>query len=399
MDINSPLLYIAAGLGLLCLIPLLNVCLYRVYTGLRRMADPEEPAESSSSCVPLSVVITAHNMAEHLRKNLPVILEQNYAQFEVIVVNDASTDDTEDVLKLLEQKYNNLYHTFTPATSKYMSHKKLALTLGIRAAKYEWLVFTEADCVPAGPDWLHALSRHFVEGVNIVIGYTNYMEDDERPHFSSRIRFDRLYTQMYQLYQACHYRAIEADGCNLAYRKSFFTANKGFSSHLNLLRGGQELFVNDYAQYQEGTRVVLSPESFMTQSCPYPSSQWREDKVFHMETQRNYAHKFNAKGLFIWNMMTVYLAWIAYIIAILFSLQFDLIPEVPYSNCIIPGVLCLVFILWQWWKAWLFHGTAAFCQVHYSGASLFWKELWIPVRHFFTWMKYKTLDRRMFMRR
>ena len=101
---------------------------------------------------PLSVILCARNEAENLRKILPAILEQDYPQFEVIVINDASTDDTEDILGVMEEKYPHLYHSFTPESARYISHKKLALTLGIKASKHDWLVFTETNCTTAQKD-------------------------------------------------------------------------------------------------------------------------------------------------------------------------------------------------------------------------------------------------------
>lgn len=398
MDLNSPLFYILVGIGVACLIPWLNIFLYKVYTGLKQIGtEPENGEEISEE--PVSVIITAHNMAEHLKKKLPLILEQTYGTFEVIVVNDASTDDTEDVLKLFEQKYNNLYHTFTPETAKYVSHKKLALTLGIRAAKYEWLVFTEANCIPIGNDWLKTLSRNFTADTNIVIGYTNYLEDDDSTWFSRKIIFDRLYTQMYQLYLAQHYRAVQATGCNLAYRKSFFTTHKGFSNHLDLLRGSNELFVNNYADYKEGTKIEMSPDSFIYQTIPNPHRLWREDKVFYMETRRHYEHKFNAHALFNWNTFINYFAWIAYIIAITYSFIVNPLSFIPYREWILAGILALIFIGWQVLKICLFHKTTTYVNAPNYYLSLLWYELWIPIRNLGIWIKYYSMDRRNFMRR
>lgn len=398
MNLSSPLFYMMIGIGIACLVPLLNFYLYRVYTGLKRIGTKVEDGEEISR-EPVSVIITAHNMAEHLKKNLPLILEQSYDKFEIIVVNDASTDETEDVLKRFEQKYNNLYHTFTPETAKYVSHKKLALTLGIRAAKYEWLVFTEANCIPSGNLWLKTLSRNFTADINIVIGYTNYLENEDCPWFSRKIIFDRLYHQMYKLYQAQYYRAVKATGCNLAYRKSFFNEHKGFSNHLDLLRGSNELFVNNFAEYKEGTRVEMSPESFVFQAIPEPHRLWREDKVFYMETRRHYRHRFNAHALFNWNTFINYFAWMAYGCGIAFSLIVNPLSFLPYGSWILSGVLLLLFIAWQILKICLFRQTSRYVNAPDYNVSLLWYELWIPIRNLFILLKYYSVDRRNFMRR
>lgn len=398
MNLNSPLFYIMIGIIISCLIPWFNFLLYKVYSGLKQMGTASKDSEEISEEA-VSVIITAHNMAEHLKKNLPLILEQSYERFEVIVVNDSSTDNTEDVLKLLERKYNNLYHTFTPETAKYVSHKKLALTLGVRAAKYEWLVFTEANCVPATDSWLKTLSRNFTADTNIVIGYTNYIEDETCLWFSRKIIFDRLYMQMYQMHQAQCYRAVKATGCNLAYRKSFFIAHKGFSNHLDLLRGSNELFINNYADYKEGTRVEMSPESFVFQAVPEPHRLWQEDKVFYMETRRHYKHKFNAHALFNWNTFINYFSWIAYTVAVLYSLFVNPLSFIPYGEWILSGSLVLVFVGWQVLKICLFHKTTVYVSAPNYYLSLLWYELWIPIRNFCIWLKYCSMDRRNFMRR
>ncbi len=383
---------------MLCLVPLLNMGVYLVYTGLCRIAHSAEYGEELSE-EPVSVIITAHNMAEHLKRNLPLILEQHYSNFEVVVVNDASTDDTEDVLTLLERKYKNLYHTFTPENAKYMSHKKLALTLAVRAAKNEWLVFTEANCVPASENWLKSLSRNFTADTNIVIGYANYAFDEDCSRFCRKIIFDRLYTQMYRLRQAYAYRAVEATGCNLAYRKSFFLSKKGFSNHLDLLKGSSELFVNNYAEYKEGTRVELSPDSFVVQAVPEPHRLWKEDKVFYRETCRHFKHRFNAFALYKWNSFVNYLAWGAFGLAIAFYLNVNIIPAIQYSQWGLVALLGLLFVGWQVMKITMFRRVTRYFGTPSYGLSLLWYELSIPLRNMLFYLKYRSMDRRDFMRR
>ena len=122
---------------------------------------------------PLSIIICARDESDNLLRNLPSILEQDYPNFEVIVVNDGSTDESEDILKLMSARYPQLYHTFTPDGSRYLSRKKLALTLGIKASKHDWLVFTEANCKPTSNQWLRLMARNFTSKTDIVLGYSN----------------------------------------------------------------------------------------------------------------------------------------------------------------------------------------------------------------------------------
>ena len=114
---------------------------------------------------------------------MPKILNQAYPEFEVIVVNDDSTDDSKDILSVLETQYKNLYHTYVPEGSRNLSHKKLALTLGIKAARYDIVVFTNANCDPRNNEWLATIARNFVPGIDIVLGYTA-IERKEKEKFS-----------------------------------------------------------------------------------------------------------------------------------------------------------------------------------------------------------------------
>lgn len=141
---------------------------------MRNITDRKNELHFTKELPPLSVVICARNESENLRRFLPAILEQNYPQFEVIVINDGSTDESEAVLSAFEEKYQHLYHSFTPDSARYISRKKLALTLGIKASKHDWLVFTEANCQPASNQWLRLMARNFTPHTQIVLGYSGY---------------------------------------------------------------------------------------------------------------------------------------------------------------------------------------------------------------------------------
>ena len=201
---------------------------------------------------PLSVILCARNEAENLRKILPAILEQDYPQFEVIVINDASTDDTEDILGVMEEKYPHLYHSFTPESARYISHKKLALTLGIKASKHDWLVFTETNCMPASNQWLKLMARNFTPQTQIVLGYSGY--DRTKGWLHKRTAFDTLFQSLRYLGFALAGKPYIGIGRNLAYRKELFFQQKGFSKYLNLQRGEDDLFINELAT-SSNTRV------------------------------------------------------------------------------------------------------------------------------------------------
>ncbi|MBR5541068.1 MAG: glycosyltransferase [Bacteroides sp.] len=235
---------------------------------------------------PLSVIIVAKDAASDLRKNLPAILEQEYPNYEVIVIHDRSMDnECEDVLKLLQEKYLHLHHSFIPDSARYISHKKLGITMGIKASQHEWLVFTEANCHPESNQWLRKMARNFTPKTDIVLGYSNYEKTDG--WFNRKITFDTLQNSMRYLGMAIAGHPYMGCGRNLAYRKSLYYNQKGFTTHLNLQRGEDDLFINQAANGQN-TKVEASAESIMRIAAPTFPKYWKEDKLSYAITSRYY---------------------------------------------------------------------------------------------------------------
>ena len=231
------------------------------------------------------MVICARNESENLRRNLPTILKQDYPDFEVIVINDGSTDESEDLLSALEEEYPNLYHSFTPDSARYISRKKLALTLGIKASKHDWLVFTEADCAPVSNQWLRRMARNFTSSTDIVLGYSGYERGKGWLH--KRASFDSLFTSLRYLGFALAGKPYMGIGRNLAYRKELFFKVKGFSTHLNMQRGEDDLFINQVAN-ENNTRVETSPDAVIRMQPVERYKDWKEEKVSYMATSRFY---------------------------------------------------------------------------------------------------------------
>lgn len=232
---------------------------------------------------PLSVIIVVKNTTEELQQNLTAILEQDYPEFEVIVIHDRSADDCDDTLKLLEDKYPHLYHTFIPYSARYISHKKLGITMGIKASRHDWLVFTEPDCRPQSNQWLRKMARNFTPTTEIVLGYSNY--EKRSGWFNKKITFDTLLNAMRSLGMALSGHPYTGNGRNLAYRKKLYYKHKGFTSHLKLQRGEDDLFINETANARN-TRVETSPESIMRIAMPKYKKIWYEEKISYAATSR-----------------------------------------------------------------------------------------------------------------
>ncbi len=256
------------------------LCLYNLI--YRRSRKVEQGRISfNEEFPPLSVIICIHEDVEKLQLNLPAILEQDYPEFEVIVINDGNTEESEDYLTLLEEKYPHLYHSFIPASSRYISRKKLSLTLGIKASKHDWLVFTEADCLPSSNRWLRLMARNFTASTQVVLGYSGYERGKGWLH--KQISFDNLFTSMRYLGYALAHAPYMGIGRNMAYRKELFYEQKGFSAHLNLKQGDDDLFINRVAN-AGNTRVETDPNAVMRMLPVQRSKEWREEKINHVAT-------------------------------------------------------------------------------------------------------------------
>lgn len=249
----------------------------------RNNAERKNELHFTKELPPLSVVICARNESENLRRFLPSVLEQDYPKFEVIVINDGSTDESEAVLSAFEEKYQHLYHSFTPENARYISRKKLALTLGIKASKYDWLVFTEANCMPESNQWLRMMARNFTPHTQIVLGYSGYERGKGWLH--KRVSFDALFTALRYLGFALAGMPYMGIGRNLAYRKELFFKQKGYSTHLNLQRGEDDLFINQIAN-ADNTRVETDARAIMRMQPVERYKEWKEEKVSYMATAR-----------------------------------------------------------------------------------------------------------------
>ncbi|MBP6065543.1 glycosyltransferase [Bacteroides sp.] len=280
---NTAEIILLSGLSLLCVIQFIYyVALYnRIHR--RNVACRKEEIHFTSECLPLSVVICARNESENLLRNLPSVLEQDYPNFEVVVINDGSTDESTQVLSDLEEKYPHLYHSFTPESARYISRKKLALTLGIKASKHNWLVFTEANCQPVSNQWLRLMARNFTPRTEIVLGYNSYERGKGWRH--RYIAFDSLFNSLRYLGFALAGRPYMGMGRNMAYRKELFFNKKGYSSHLNLQRGEDDLFINQIAT-PTNTRVETDSNAVIRMRAIERHKDWKEEKMSYLATSR-----------------------------------------------------------------------------------------------------------------
>lgn len=221
-----------------------------------------------SSNHPISVIICARNEAENLQEYLPAVLEQDYPNFEVVVVNDRSWDGTEEVLKAFAKNCNKLKVVTVADGQKFIAGKKFAATMGIKAASYEWLVFTDADCKPASQNWLTGMQQPDNEETEILLGYSPYLKT--RGLLNSLVRFETFFTAVNYLSFALKRNPYMGVGRNMAYKKSLFFKTKGFAAHMHIPSGDDDLFVNANAN-SYNTAIQINKD---TQVWSKPKTTW-----------------------------------------------------------------------------------------------------------------------------
>lgn len=281
-----------------------------------------KPQDVSPKNIPVSVIVCAKNEEENVKKFIPLLAEQNYPDFEIVLIDDASSDETLEVFEEFEQKYSNIRLVKVENNEAFWGNKKYALTLGIKAAKKEYLLFTDADCYPTSKEWITAMTSEFTEEKTIVLGYGGY-EKVENSLLNKIIRFETILTAVQYFSWAKAGLPYMGVGRNLAYKKDEFFNVNGFIDHIQVRSGDDDLFVNQAAN-KLNTTISYTPESF-TYSNPKESyKDWFTQKRRHVSTAEHY--KFFDKfqlGLFFFSQLFFFLS-----VIILLAFQFQWITVV-----------------------------------------------------------------------
>jgi glycosyltransferase involved in cell wall biosynthesis len=255
----------------------------------RRLAFFEIKERVQSQQHPVSVVICARDEDENIARNLPGVLVQNYASsHEVIVVNDNSHDDSKYILQELKKTFKLLNIVELTQEAKLISGKKYPLSIGIKEARHEIVLLTDADCVPASELWIQKMQDAYYNGVEIVLGYGGY---HKRPGLLNKlIRFETFHSALQYLSFALAGIPYMGVGRNLSYRRETFIRNKGFASINHIPSGDDDLFVNKVAT-KHNTAIVLDPEA-ITLSIPKTTfNEWKRQKQRHYTTAKYYKPK------------------------------------------------------------------------------------------------------------
>jgi glycosyltransferase involved in cell wall biosynthesis len=322
--------------------------------------------KNDSEDYPVSLIICAKNEAENLKKHIPLWLEQEYPNFEIILINDASIDDTLEIIESFSETDSRIQIVNVVNNEAFWGNKKYALTLGIKRAKNKRMLFTDADCRPSSKQWLRLMSKNFSEAKQLILGYGAY---EGNPGMLNRlIRYETLLTAVQYFSYAIAGIPYMGVGRNLGYSSDLYFANNGFMSHMKIPSGDDDLFVNEAAT-SKNTAICFNKNAF-TYSIPKQTwKAWKIQKKRHLTTSRLYQakHKFLLGTYYLFNLLfwalsitcLVVLDWKIPVLLIVFRflIQYiiigkaasklkeqNLIPYIPFLDLFLVFIQMSIFI-------------------------------------------------------
>ena len=245
-----------------------------------------KPQNITPKRIPVSVIVCAKNEEENVKKFIPLLAEQNYPDFEIVLIDDASSDETLEVFEQFESEYDNIRLVKVKNNEAFWGNKKYALTLGIKASKKDYLLFTDADCYPTSKDWITSMTSQFTMNKTIVLGYGGY-EKIERSLLNKIIRFETVLTAVQYFSWAKLGFPYMGVGRNLAYKKEEFFNVNGFIEHIQVRSGDDDLFINQ-ASNKNNTTISYTPQSFTYSRPKETYKEWFTQKRRHVSTAQYY---------------------------------------------------------------------------------------------------------------
>jgi len=303
--LNSPENIVFLGF---CIITFIQLFYYLFF--FLRLAYYKQKPRNIFQTQPVSVIICARDEAANLAKYLPGALVQSYrTTHEVIVVNDNSLDESKYLLEEFQKSFKQLQIVELKQEARFIPGKKYPLSIGIKSAKYEIILLTDADCVPASEFWIQKMQEMFTDGIEIALGYGPLHK--KKGFFNKIVRWETFHTALQYLSYAESGMTYMGVGRNLGYKKEVFFRHKGFSAHNNIPGGDDDLFINK-ASTKKNTAIVIDKDTFTLSEPSTSWKQWFRQKNRHYTTSKYYRgiHKF-LLGLYAFSFFLFYPLFIA----------------------------------------------------------------------------------------
>ncbi|WP_237340635.1 glycosyltransferase [Wenyingzhuangia fucanilytica] len=276
------------------------------YTIVFNFFNFTKTSQKANNNIPVSVIVCAKNEAENLKNYLPYLINQKYDEFELVLINDRSYDETADIFETYEQQYDFVKVVTIQETDYFYGNKKYALTLGIKAAKHDCLLLTDADCQPNSEYWIQEMANQFTQNKEVVLGYGAY-QDIPKSFINKMIRYETLMTALQYFSFAQIGIPYMGVGRNLMYSKTLFLKNKGFHQHIRVMSGDDDLLINQIANKQN-TAICFDENAHTTSPPKLDRKSWTTQKRRHISTANLYKplHKF-LLGLYTFNRLLFWL--------------------------------------------------------------------------------------------
>ncbi|MDE6099723.1 MAG: glycosyltransferase [Paramuribaculum sp.] len=368
--------WILLGVMTLAMILIAAIVWPRLIRVRRKVAVDDNAALPDAGYPSVSVIVYAQSAGKNLRTLLPQILQQDYpSPMEVVVVNDETDDDTENIVSELELHYPNLYMTFAPEQSRSLSRRKLSITLGIKAARYPVVLLTDGNCRIASSQWLRRMTRHFVAGSDIVLGYSELREADGATPLSRRFSWDRTWESVRWISAALCGRPLRGTACNLAYRRSLFFDHKGFSKTLHLRYGDDDVFLQEMISAPVSVAVETADEARTVMIDPDP-----DEMAVIERRRRDFTAAMLPRRPYLAMALSSWMWWIWLLCAVAASVL--ALPSIlPAAIALLLSLTFCFMTMIQWRRT----------SVTLADRPLFWTVPWMawarPVRTLFVRLK------------
>lgn len=281
--------------------------------------------------IPISVIICVKNQENTIQKQIQTLLDQNYPDYEIVLIDNASSDGTLDIFEEFEKQHSNIKLVKVENNEAFWGNKKFALTLGIKAAKNEYLLFTEPNCYPTSNEWITEMSSHFTREKTIILGY-NSIQKVKNSFLNKLIRFENLITTTQTFSWTKAGKPYSGNGKNLAYKREDFFKTNGFIEHIKIRTGEDSLFVNQAAN-SNNTTICITKKSFIISEDTPSFKQWIN------KVRINYSHFPRFKFIDNLNIFIFYFSQLLFIILPILLLLFQ------YQWIIVTSIIAIRYLI------------------------------------------------------